>query len=333
MARSRVTIRDVAKHAGVSHQTVSRVINNSERVTAETRARVTTAIAELGYRPSRLAQSLVTQKTRTVGLVVADITNPFFFEVARGVQDTALERGYNVFVCNTDDNPQGEKNVLDLLASQEVDGVIMATSSSSDEELMAFADNYKPFVIINREINHPKASIINVDICKGAKLAIKHLIERDHTQIGMLTHAGHDPDMVRRVIGYRETLSVHDIVPRDDWLVLAPPNLIGGYEATQDLLTQNPAITAIFTYNDLMAIGALRGCHDMGLRVPEDCAIIGFDDIKFSTMQMPSLSSIRYDKYGIGKTAMIRLIEIIEEPEVVFEPVHLDVELIIREST
>jgi len=333
LARSRVNIRDVAKQAGVSHQTVSRVINKSERVTPETRRRVVAAIEELGYRPSRLAQSLVTQKTRTVGLVVADITNPFYFEVARGVQDTALEQGYNVFVCNTDNNPQGEKNVLNLLASQEVDGIIMATASSSDEELHAFADSYKPFVIINREINHPKASIINVDICKGAKLAIKHLIERGHTQIGMLSHKGHQPDDVRRVMGYRETLKTHQITPKDEWLVLTSPNLVGGYEATQELLNQNPNITAIFTYNDLMAIGALRGCHDMGLRVPEDCAIIGFDDIKFSAMQMPSLSSIRYDKYGIGKAAMERLLEIIEEPEMVFEPVHMDVELVIREST
>ncbi len=143
MPRSRVTIRDVAAHAGVSHQTVSRVINNSERVSVETRELVDTSIAALEFKPNRLAQSLVTQKTRTIGLIVADITNPFFFEVARGVQDTALVHGYNVYVCNTDDNPQGEQDVLTLMASQEVDGVILSTASSSDEELLAFAENYK----------------------------------------------------------------------------------------------------------------------------------------------------------------------------------------------
>jgi len=309
------------------------VINNSDRVTPETRQRVEAAIEELGYRPSRLAQSLVTQKTRTVGLVVADITNPFFFEVARGVQDAALEQGYNVFVCNTDDNPQGEKNILNLLAAQEVDGVIMATASSSDEELLAFANNYKPFVIINREIDHPKASIVNVDICKGAKLAIEHLIERGHQRIGMLTHEGHDPNAVRRVLGYRETLLNHNITPEDDWLILTPPNLRGGYEATQQLLSNNPRVTAIFTYNDLMAIGALRSCHDMGLKVPDDCAIMGFDDIKFSAMQNPALSSIQYGKYDIGQMAMTRLLKIIEEPNEVYQLISVDVELVIREST
>lgn len=333
MARTRVTIRDVASLAGVSHQTVSRVINKSERVTPETRERVEAAIKELGYQPNRLAQSLVTQKTRTIGLVVADITNPFYFEVARGVQDAALDQGYNVFVCNTDDCPQGEKDILNLLAAQEVDGVIMATASSSDEDLLAFADNYKPFVIINREIEHPKASIVNVDICKGAKLAIEHLIKRGHRNIGMLTHEGHNPDEVRRVLGYRETLLSHNIIPKDNWLVLAPPNLTGGYNATQKLLTNTPDITAIFTYNDLMAIGALRSCHDMGLKVPDDCAIIGFDDIKFSAMQNPSLSSIRYGKYAIGQMAITRLLRVIEEPDQVFPPISVDVELVIREST
>ena len=333
MSRSRITIRDVATHAGVSHQTVSRVINHSEQVTSETRERVKAAIKELGYRPSRLAQSMVTQKTRTIGLVVADITNPFYFEVARGVQDTALAQGYNVFVCNTDDNPQGEQDILALLASQEVDGVILSTASSSDKELLAFAENYKPLVVINRDIDHPKASLVNVDICKGAKLAIEHLIERGHTHIAMLSHEGHRPDNVRRVIGYRETLEAHGITPKDEWLVLAPPNLIGGYEATQELLREHPEITAIFTYNDLMAIGALRGCHDMGLKVPQDCAVIGFDDIKFSAMAQPSLSSISYDKYNVGQKAMTRLLDMMETPEAEYKPIRLDVELVIREST
>ena len=333
MPRSRVTIRDVAALAGVSHQTVSRVFNDRERVTPKTRERVQAAIEELDYRPSRLAQSMVTQKTSTIGLVVADITNPFFFEVARGVQDTALAQGYNVFVCNTDDNPQGEQDILALLASQEVDGVILSTASSSDEELLAFAENYKPLVIINRDIEHPKASLVNVDICKGAKLAIEHLIERGHTHIAMLSHEGHLPDTVRRVIGYRETLKAHGITPDDEWLVLTRPNLDGGYQASQALLKKHPEITAIFTYNDLMAIGALRGCHDMGLRVPQDCAIMGFDDIKFSSMTKPSLSSISYDKYLVGQEAMQRLFDMFEKPDETFTQISLDVNLVIREST
>ncbi|MCP4141196.1 MAG: LacI family transcriptional regulator [Chloroflexi bacterium] len=333
MPRSRITIRDVADRAGVSHQTVSRVINNSERVTPETRERVKVAIKELGYRPSRLAQSMVTQKTRTIGLVVADITNPFFFEVARGVQDTALAQGYNVFVCNTDDNPQGEQDILTLLASQEVDGVILATVSSPEEELLAFAENYKPLVVINRDIPHPKASLVSVDILKGAKLAVEHLIERGHRNIAMLSHIGHKPDEMRRVHGYRETLLAHDITPNEEWLVLAPPNLAGGYEATQTLLKEHPEVTAIFTYNDLMAIGALRSCHDMGMRVPQDCAVMGFDDIKFSAMTQPSLSSISYDKYVVGQKAMQRLFEMFEEPDFTFAPIPLGVELVIREST
>jgi LacI family transcriptional regulator len=333
LARSRVTIRDVAAQAGVSHQTVSRVINNSERVLPETRERVLAAIEALEYKPSRLAQSLVTQQTRTIGLVVADITNPFFFEVARGVQDFALEHSYNVFVCNTDDSLQGEKNALHLLASQEVDGLILATASSRDNELIAFAERYKPLVIINRDINHPYISTVSIDLCKGARLAIEHLIAKGHTSIGMLTHEGHPPAEVRRVQGYQETLIANGITPRDEWLVLAPPNLTGGYEATQNLLRQFPEISAIYTYNDLMAIGALRGCFDKSIQVPHDCAIMGFDDIKFASMSNPALSTIRYDKYIIGQKAMSRMLEMLADPQATFEPICLDVDLVIREST
>ncbi|MBC8330783.1 MAG: LacI family DNA-binding transcriptional regulator [Anaerolineae bacterium] len=333
MPRSRVTIRDVAAQAGVSHQTVSRVINNSERVSSATRQRVETAITALNYQPSRLARSLATQKTHTIGLVVADITNPFFFEVARGVQDTALAQGYNVFVCNTDDNPRGEQDVLTLMASQEVDGVILSTASSTDEELLAFVENYKPLVVINREIDHPKASLVNVDIYTGAKLAVEHLISRGHSHIGMLTHQGHNPDEVRRVQGYRDVLHAHGMTINPNWIVLAPPNLAGGYSATQQLLTAFPEITAIFAYNDLMAIGALRGCYDMGLQIPQECAIMGFDDIKFSEMMQPSLSSIRFDKYLVGQKAMLRLLEMLKEPDAIYDPIRLDVELVIREST
>lgn len=333
MSRSRITIRDVAAHVGVSHQTVSRVMNHSDQVTPETREKVLGAIKELGYRPNRLAQSMVTQKTKTIGLVVVDITNPFFFEVARGVQDMALTKGYNVFVCNTDDNPQREQDMLALLASQEVDGVIMATVSSPEDELLAFAEHYKPLVVINRDIPHPKASLVSVDILRGAKLAVAHLIERGHRNIAMLSHAGHKPNEMRRVRGYRETLLENGITSRDEWLVLAPPNLMGGYDATKTLLTQYPEVTAIFTYNDLMAIGALRSCHDLGLSVPQDCAVMGFDDIKFSAMMQPSLSSISFDKYLVGEMAMRRLFEMFDDPDLVHEPIRLDVDLVVREST
>ena len=333
MSRPRITIRDVAAFAGVSHQTVSRVINQNERVTDETREKVQAAIKELGYRPNRLAQSMVTKKTRTIGLMVVDITNPFFFEVARGVQDMALTKGYNVFVCNTDDDPQREQDMLTLLASQEVDGVIMATVSSPDEELLAFAENSKPLVVINCDIPHPKASLVSVDILKGAKLAIEHLIDRGHRNIAMLSHGGHHPNEMRRVRGYRETLLAHGITPRDEWLVLAPPNLTGGYDATQTLLRDYPEVTAIFTYNDLMAIGALRGCYDLGVSVPQDCALMGFDDIKFSAMMQPSLSSISFDKYLVGEMAMRRLFEMFDDPNMEHEPIRFDVSLVIREST
>ncbi|HNB52359.1 MAG TPA: LacI family DNA-binding transcriptional regulator [Anaerolineales bacterium] len=327
----RATIEDVAQAAGVSRQTVSRAMNDKNEISQETKERVMRAVQELGYRPNRMAQSMVTQRTHAVGMVMADITNPFFPEVTRGVQDIAQASGYNVFVCNTDDRADLELQELRSLAAQGVDGIIVFSHNASDEEIRAFADTYKPMVFVNREFEHPNASVIMVDNFHGAYLAVEHLVAR-RTQIGMLTNNSPTYSTSRRLMGFKQALTDHGLPFEEGRVIPEAANLDGGYRAAHQLLDKYPEINAIFTYNDLMAMGALRASQERGRQVPGDIALIGFDDIQFARMITPSLTTIRVDKYAIGQIAMHRLMDMINNPEDDFPLLRLDPELIIRET-
>jgi len=329
-----VTMRDVARKAGVSIKTVSRVVNDQGEISEATRQRVLAVIKELGYRPSRLARALVTQQTHTIGLLLGDITNPFFPQVARGVLDAAQNKGYNVFLCNTDGNPQQERSLLESLADHGVDGIIVYPSYQSDDNLNYFVQYYRPLVIINHFFDHPAVSQIMVDNRRGAKLAVDYLVGQGHTAIGMLTGV-EDPsfDKVRRIQGFSEALAARDVPCVEEWIVPnGAPTFECGYEGALDLLTQHPQVTAIFAYNDLLALGALQACRELKRRIPQDCAIIGFDDILWAERAMPPLTTIRVDKYNLGQQATARLFEMLNSPETTFPPIYVDVKLIIRGS-
>ena len=328
----RVTIKDVAELAGVSRQTVSRAINDKGEISPATKERVMDAVEQLGYRPNRLAQGMVTQRTRTVGLVVPDITNPFFPEVARGVQDLARLNEYNVVLCNTDSGPEEEIKTLESLMAQGVDGII-TFGNMEEVELQRFADKFRPLILINRSIQHPNINLLLVDNARGAQLAVDHFANQQHRHIGMLTNTTTSHSNMRRVQSFQQAIANYQLPFDERYIVEAPANLEGGYQATRQLFDIIPEITAVFTYNDLMGIGALRACRDMGKQVPDECAIIGFDDIQLAAMVTPSLSTIHVDKYNIGQTAMERLLEMLEKPDTIFPPINLNVELILREST
>jgi LacI family transcriptional regulator len=333
IAKKRATIKDVAALAGVSYQTVSRVINKKGEISPDTRKRVLEAAASLDYRPSRVARGLVTRRTHTVGLIISDITNPFFPEVARGVQDLARSRDYHVFLCNTDDDPVEDLQALRSLATHAVDGIILFGYYLDAAALSGFADSYRPVVLINRHFQHPHVSQVIADNYSGARLAVDHLVEQGHTAIGMLVGVESAIGPVRRVNGFRAALAAHGLRTEAAWIVSSPATLTGGYDRARQLLTEHPEITALFAYNDLMALGALRACQDIGLKVPGDCAIIGFDDIKLASMVTPSLTSVHIDKYELGQQSMVRLLDMIDHPDETYPPVSVDAALVIREST
>ena len=323
-------MEDVARIAGVSRQTVSRVINGKGEISPVTRKRIMEVIQNLGYSPNRAAQGLAMQRTHTAGFVIPDITNPFFPEVAKGIQDLAQDRDYNIIMCNTGEDPEEATRILYSLVAQAVDGIIIF---SSDEFLIRFAEKFRPIVAINYPSEHSNISILSVDNYRGAQLAVDHLVAQGHTNIGMVTGDYQGLDEIRRVKGFREALMKHGLPIVDNWVVPVPPTLVDGREAARQLLIDHPQITAIFAYNDLLAIGSIRACSDLGRRVPADCAIIGFDDIQLADIVTPALTSVRVDKYALGQQAMARLFEMIESPEKEFSRIEIDVELVIREST
>jgi LacI family transcriptional regulator len=326
-------MRDVARRANVSIKTVSRVVNNLGEVSDETRERVLAAIEELGYRPSKVARALVTQRTDTIGLVLGDITNPFFSELACGVLNAAQAKGYDVFLCNSGSRVEQEIRALFSLADHNVDGVIIFPSWRNIERLKEFSERYRPLVVINRVVDeHPRIGRILTDNYGGAKQAVDFMVSRGHTAIGMLAGYSASPKIMRRVQGFRETLAGHGLPVVDEWIVTCIPIVKHGNRATQRLLARNPQVTAIFAYNDLLAVGAIQACEEMGRRVPEDCAIVGFDDIQLASLVKPALTTIHLDKYELGHQAVTRLVEMLEQPETILPPVHLDVELVIRES-
>ena len=330
-----VTMRDVAQKAGVSIKTVSRVVNNQGEISEATRQQVLAVIEELGYRPSRLARALVTRQTHTVGLLVSDITNPFFPKVARGIMDVAQSKGYNTFLCNTDGNAEQELSLLESLADHGVDGIICYPTYNSDENLNAFVKTYGPVVVINHFFDHPNVSQIIVNNSQGARLAVDHLVDKGHTAIAMLTGV-RDPslDNVRRIQGFREALEANNLPVNETWLVPSDaPTYDCGYEGAKKLLVEQPQVTAIFAYNDLLALGALQACRELGRRIPEDIAIVGFDDIVWATQSVPALTTVRIDKYELGRQATNRLFDMLDHPNPPYPLIRINVDLVIRQST
>jgi LacI family transcriptional regulator len=326
-----VTIADVAREANVSTQTVSRAINNKGEISPETRQRVLEVIERLGYRPNSIARGLATNRTLTLGLVVPDIANPFFPEVARAAEDLALEHGYNMFLCNTIEDPDREAAVLGLLEDKRVDGVILCASRLPDERLLPLLRRHKAVVLVNRPAPTEVAGIVRLDDVEGARRVVRHLLASGRGTLGLLAGPATAYSGQARARGFNAALAdagrEHD--PRR--ARQCPPYLEGGYQAALDLLAAHPEIDGLVCYNDLVAIGALQACRELGRDVPRDIAIVGCDDILLAGLVSPALTTLRVSKSMIGARAVQMLLDRIHgreaQAEVVFTP-----ELVVRAS-
>ncbi len=331
-----VTLDDVARLAGISRATVSYVINNGPRpVSDETRQRVEDAIKTLGYQPNAVARNLRLQKTNTIGLVVPDTHNPYFSEVARGIEEVAFDHGYTVFLCHTGYDLNREYEYVNILNMQRVAGVIWVPGTadcSSFDRLKIFGVNT---VVIDRLVPGRDVPAILADNFRGGYLAAEHLLHLDHKKIGYISRPITLSHSHGRLEGYRKALQDHGIEFNSS-IVTSPRGftLMDGYEAAKHLLQTNTGITAICTYNDIMAIGAIRYCIETGYHVPEDISIVGFDDIDEAAFTCPSLTTIHLPKYEMGQMGARMLFSLIEKKEIdanLLKP--LDVFLTIREST
>jgi LacI family transcriptional regulator len=326
------SIRDVAGHAGVSVGTVSNVLNRPDTVSETTRQRVLDAIAALGFVRNESARHLRAGHSRTIGLVVLDIANPFFTDVARGVEEVANAEGLAVILCNSDDRPAKEAAHLDVLAEHAVQGVLITPTPELSPALAALRERGVPVVLVDRRAADAEQCSVAVDDVLGGRLAAEHLLERGHRRIAFV---GGDPDLPQvreRLQGVREVVTQEDALTV---LSLDTLTVAGGREAGEQIIGM-PAgrrPTAAVCANDLLALGLLQEMVRHGVRVPDDLAIVGYDDIDFAAAAAVPLSSVRKPRALLGRRATELLLDEARNPEHVHEQPVFEPQLVVRESS
>lgn len=301
------TIKDVAAAAGVSFSTVSHVLNNSRPVSPEARSSVEAAIRQLNYVPSGVARSLKVRATSTVGLLIPNGINPYFAELARGVEDFYERNGYCVILCNSDDDLEKQSNYLRVLLEKRIDGLVIA-SAGGDRDLADTLGHLNiPVVIVDRDVAGVSADTVQIDHEAGARLAANHLIELGHRKIACISGPAAVGVSVQRIRGFRRALEEAGIAVRSDWIVEGDFSSPGGYGAAQLLLKDPP--TAIFAGNDMMGLGVLRALAERGLKVPDDVAVIGFDNVELGQFFYPALSTVGHSVRQIGEIAARALLQ------------------------
>jgi LacI family transcriptional regulator len=326
------TIKDVATLAGVSYTTVSHVINKTRPVSTKVRGDVEAAIKRLNYIPSAVARSLKHQSTSTIGLLVSNSSNPYFAELAEGIEDTCYRAGYNVILCNSDDQPERQQAYLRVLLEKRIDGLIIC-SAGDDVGLANHLRAAKvPVVILDRQVKGVNSDFIQVDHYKGAYIATRYLLELKHKSIGCI--AGPDTTTVSgdRLNGYRKALSDAGAPFQTDWVVRGDFTAEGGYKAARILL-KRAKVTAVFAGNDMMGIGLLRFAEEHGIRVPSQLSVIGFDGIDLGRYIYPALTTVGQAIRRQGEVAAATLLERIRKGgEGRVRRITINPELIIRES-
>jgi len=303
------TIREVAESAGVSYATVSHVINNTRVVTQETRERVLAAMSSLNYHPNALARSLRQGKTNTMGLVLPDSANPFFAEISRSIEDAAFKKGYSVFLCNTELDTQRELFYVDVLSKKQVDGIIFVAAGDQADSLDFLLRQNMSVVMIDRDLANVQVDAVLTDHQLGGFLATQHLIKLGHERIACIAGPSSITPSAERIIGYRKALEQAGLRCDETLIIRGDYHPQSGMDIMQSILQMSPRPTAIFALNDLMALGALRAAAEAGCSIPNDLAIVGYDDLELARFTNPPLTTIAQPKKEIGAQAVNLLVD------------------------
>jgi LacI family transcriptional regulator len=328
----RTTIRDVAREAGVSVATVSRVLNGSGPVREDTRARIAEVARKLRYSPNGTARSLTMRRTSTLGVLLPDLHGEFFSEVIRGIDQVAQRYQYHLLLSSSRNDEQGIAAALQVMRGR-VDGLIIMSSAVGAAVLSEWLPENLPVVLLNAPTDGADFDTINLDNFGGAHAMASHLIERGHRRIAMIAGPARNHDALERLRGYRAALQEHGIATADG------PEFVGdftedsGFRVAGEILRTMPAVTAIFAANDAMAIGALSAVREAGHAVPERMAVAGFDDIPIARYLNPPLSSVHVSIHELGTRAMQRLLEAVTRRDHERRQELLPVRLVVREST
>ncbi len=327
----KITIRSVAEEAGVSIGTVSKVINNSGKISEKTRKKVFQAMQKLNYKPDAAAASLRGKRTKLIGLLVPDISNPFYAGIARSIEDRSHEVGLNVMLCSTDNNTEKEKNYLALLTSQRVDGLVVASAFRSTVLLKETIDRGIPSVLIASEIPQLSINTVTVDDYKGGYLATSHLLDLGHKDIAIISEnvRSNEP----RLAAYKDSMREAGIDVKPEYIMKTEATIQKGYECAKKLLLLDEKPTAIFACNDLLAAGVIQAAKELELDLPRELSVVGFDNTVLSTTTAPMLTTISQPIKQMGAKVVDLLRQEMEESKGHKERLLMAPELIVRQST
>ena len=344
MRQQEISIADIARVAGVSHTTVSRALRESPLISADTRERIQKLAQEMGYTPNAIAQSLQTQRTSTIGLVVTSIDDPFLSDIVKGVEEVARVGGFSVLLSATHNDPDQEMAVIETFHRRRVDGILVASSRITSKYKKRLDFVRVPTVLINSQAESQDELLhwVAVDDRAGAQLAVEHLQQLGHRAIGYLGVTCRPRSNQQRLQGYREAMATHPVgatltvASPDDWVVIAPGTEASDEEdvaAGQKLMPRllDAGVTAVFCYNDMIAIGVLIACSERGIAVPQELSVIGFDDIRMASYVTPPLTTIHQPKIELGHLATEVMLDLLQKHPVqnhVLQPT-----LVIRAST
>jgi LacI family transcriptional regulator len=330
------TIKEVAEQAGVSVATVSRVVNKSGYVSIDLQERVRDAMLSLNYKPSALARSLRRQETQTVGVLIPQLDQPFFSALAFAVEQTLFASDYRALVCSSEEDRAKEDAYIDMLLRQRVDGVVIAPTGHSAENIHRLTDSKVPVVLVDRDIAQAKVNRVLSTNREGAAGGARHLIDLGHRRIALVGASMHSESMNHRLDGAKKALIDANIDLDPDLIIMGVlPHFEMGYTAGVRLLSGEPAArpTAVFALTDVMAIGVMHAAAELGLSLPRDVSIIGFDDIPAAKFIIPELTTVSQPIYQMGEVAASTLIRHIQDRDLPLESLQLSTRLILRKST
>lgn len=303
---AQIQIKDVAHHAGVSSATVSRVLNAGHGVSEERRARVLSAVDELGYQPNRVARNLRRKHTDIIGVVVSDIENPHFTTAVRVIEDAAFSGGYRVLLCNTDETPSKQSAYLDMLAAERVLGAIVVPAAPADGAISQLIDMGIPIVAFDREVDDPRADAVTADNITAGVRATEYLIQRGHTSIGFVTGTPHIQTGTERLVGYERTMALHGLSAHSASGMF---RIREATTATIQLLSERPGTTAIIVSNNLMTVGALEALRSLRIAVPDAMSLVQLDDPFWAELVDPALTSLAQPIRHMAQSAIDLLLQ------------------------
>ena len=327
------TIKDIAEETGFSYATVSRALNNKYGVKPDTRDRIIAAARASRYTPNGIARGLVKKQTHAIGLIIPDISNPFFPQVARGVEDGAKEKGFNVFLCNTNYESAQEGHYLQLLEEKRVDGIILASGFHKSTPQDFGPRGSIPIVSLCTRFENVPNSFVVIDNERGGFIATKHLIEQGYVTIGFIGDKGDGFAEGQRYRGYRQALEKFNLPIEDRFVFAGDLKMETGHKIIKRIIAAQDPPQAVFVENDLMALGVIQGIKESGLQVPGDIAVVGFDDITFAAFPEIGLTTVRQPKYEMGRLAADILLDLVINGTQVHKRYILEPELIVRTSS